>query len=59
MEIGQSALLHVEEEAKTGAGAALTLLQPTVELIARDQVLKLRIATQRNVSEFPLNIFTV
>lgn len=45
MEIGQSVPLNVEEEAKTGAEAAPTLLQQTVALIVKDQALKLRNAT--------------
>jgi len=49
MEIGQSAPLNVEEEAKTGAEAAPTLLQQTVALIVKDQALKLRNATPMDV----------
>jgi hypothetical protein len=45
MEIGQSAPLNVEEEAKTGAETAPTLLQQTVALIVKDQALKVRNAT--------------
>ena len=45
LRIGQSAQLLVEEEPRLGPEPALTLPLLTVELFARDQALKLIIAT--------------